>query len=388
MNCCLTTKKNKDTTSKPVCPACQSELSTVDIKTVKHWLKASFIQEVPEESFYFCSVANCSVVYFSEKGTTYKKEDVRARIGVKEKNAPIPVCYCFGVTEDMIKKGLNGTGKNGFSKWISVEIKKGNCACDIRNPSGRCCLAAIKRIEKEQFEMAETNQLKPDIEKLKKTLIETISPKALPQKIVPLCVQIMRLLVKGRPVSPEQIASTGSFPFNEAATHLSDFQNMGMAELDDTGLIAMVLSLKPTEHHFRVNGKSLFTWCAIDTLFLPAVLNQSADVESTCPITNTKIHLTITPEGIEKVNPSDVFMSIVAPGVTKGITANCSSNGSCVPDNLTGSKGSFCSNVHFFSSYEAGSKWLANCEGGSILSIDEAYKLAYDIWARPFLESV
>lgn len=54
-----------------------------------------------------------------------------------------------------------------------------------------------------------------NIDEIKKTLIETISPKILPQKTIPLCVQIMRLLVKGRPVSPEQITSTGSFSINE-----------------------------------------------------------------------------------------------------------------------------------------------------------------------------
>lgn len=149
MNCCSTTGRDKKTTSKPMCPTCQTESSSISIKTIKHWLKASFIPEVPEESFYFCSAVNCSVVYFSGKGATYKKEDVRARVGAKEKKGEIPVCYCFNVTEEMIKRGLNGTGGNGFSKWIHIEIKKGNCACDIRNPSGRCCLAAIKKIEKE-----------------------------------------------------------------------------------------------------------------------------------------------------------------------------------------------------------------------------------------------
>ena len=132
--------------------------------------------------------------------------------------------------------------------------------------------------------MAETNQLKPSIDKIKKNLIETISPKILPQKTIPLCVQIMRILAKGWPVSPEQIASTGSFPINEAGAHFSDLQKIGMAELDDTGkIIAMVLSLKPTQHHFIVNGNNLFTWCHIDSLFLPAVLNQSADDKCTCP---------------------------------------------------------------------------------------------------------
>ncbi len=150
MNCCSATKEYKETTSKPnVCPYCQNESSTVGIKTVKHWLKTPIVLDVPEENFYFCSSTDCFVVYFSKTGAVYKKDDVRARIGIKEIKGEIPVCYCFDITKDMIKSGLSGTRKTGFSKWISIEVKKGNCACDVRNPSGHCCLETIKQIEKE-----------------------------------------------------------------------------------------------------------------------------------------------------------------------------------------------------------------------------------------------
>lgn len=145
MDCCSSIKKDKETTSKPnVCPVCQNASSTVSIKTVKHWLKASFIPEAPEENFYFCSSSDCPVVYFSEGGTRYKREDVRA---VKDKEGLVPVCYCFGVTGEMIKREIAEKGKSGFSKWIEIEVKNGNCACDIKNPSGRCCLAELKQIE-------------------------------------------------------------------------------------------------------------------------------------------------------------------------------------------------------------------------------------------------
>lgn len=149
MNCCSTTERDKKIISNPnVCSVCKNRSSKVNIKTVKHWLKAPLVLDIPEESFHFCSSTDCSVVYFSKTGTVYKKEDMRARIGIKEMKGKIPVCYCFDITEDMIKSELNGKGKTGFSKWISIEVKNGNCACDVRNPSGSCCLMTVKQIEK------------------------------------------------------------------------------------------------------------------------------------------------------------------------------------------------------------------------------------------------
>ena len=45
------------------------------------------------------------------------------------------------------------------------------------------------------------------------------------------------------------------------------------------------LTLRPTPHGFNVDGKQLYTWCALDTLFFPAVIGRPARVESPCAAT-------------------------------------------------------------------------------------------------------
>jgi hypothetical protein len=44
---------------------------------------------------------------------------------------------------------IRATGKCTIPQRITAEIKAGNCACEIRNPQGFCCLgnvnAAVKR---------------------------------------------------------------------------------------------------------------------------------------------------------------------------------------------------------------------------------------------------
>lgn len=133
-----------------ICPSCGAAGQGVDIRTLKHWLLTHFVPKIPAIPFYFCKTKNCPIVYFSaDHSKQYTKDELRYRIGIKETQTPIPVCYCFGVTEDMILKEIQGTGKSSFSAWIAKEVKYGNCACDVRNPSGWCCLGDITKVERE-----------------------------------------------------------------------------------------------------------------------------------------------------------------------------------------------------------------------------------------------
>lgn len=144
MNCGNLPRKSPESD----CPACGSPGKGVKCKTIKHWAVARLVPAIPEFSFYFCEKRDCEVVYFSEDGSVrYITKDVRFPIGIKEHSVTASVCYCFGITEDMIRKELRETGKSSFSTWVAREVKLGNCACDVRNPSGMCCLKDIKTVE-------------------------------------------------------------------------------------------------------------------------------------------------------------------------------------------------------------------------------------------------
>ena len=81
------------------------------------------------------------MVYFHPDGEQQlKKGDVRVRVGLKESEDPMPICYCFGFTEAMAREEIRATGKCTIPRRIAAEIKAGNCACEIRNPQGSCCL--------------------------------------------------------------------------------------------------------------------------------------------------------------------------------------------------------------------------------------------------------
>ncbi len=66
-------------------------------------------------------------------------------VGAKAAVDPIPVCYCFGFTRKDIEDEIAESGCSTIAERITTEVKAGNCACEIKNPSGKCCLGDVTR---------------------------------------------------------------------------------------------------------------------------------------------------------------------------------------------------------------------------------------------------
>src|SRR5947209_8145495 len=71
------------------CVNCGGESRTVTRKTVLLMLKPQCFDRVGESEYRFCLNPECRVVYFAEGAETrFTTEDVRARVGVNEKEGP------------------------------------------------------------------------------------------------------------------------------------------------------------------------------------------------------------------------------------------------------------------------------------------------------------
>jgi hypothetical protein len=130
--------------SKPLCPNCGEIGRPVGIVTLKHMVMPEFLDLVNKRGFAFCRTDDCPVVYFHADGETLKKGDLRVRVGLKETADPVPVCYCFGFTERMLVEEVQTSGRSTIRQRIAAEMKADNCACEIRNPQGSCCLGNVK----------------------------------------------------------------------------------------------------------------------------------------------------------------------------------------------------------------------------------------------------
>lgn len=171
--------------------------------------------------------------------------------------------------------------------------------------------------------------------------------------------QIYRLLASGQPVPLESIASKTDLSRADVQAILRRWPGVFYDDLNQI-VGYWGLALAKTSHRFEVNGQALYTWCAWDTLFIPQIIQSTAQVGSTCAVTGEMIRLTVAPDRIERRAPKDISMSFIVPGVS-GMRENLITN--------------FCHYVHFFSSPEAGRKWSSDHEGTFIMSLDEAFNL-------------
>ena len=134
------------------CPECGQPGKSVETKTLKHTVQPLHLELVNQPGFLFCRSKDCDVIYFHPDGDCLRKPDVRVRVGLKETEDPLLLCYCFGFTEAMAVEEIRDTGKCTIPQHITAEVKAGNCACEIRNPQGSCCLgnvqAAVKQATK------------------------------------------------------------------------------------------------------------------------------------------------------------------------------------------------------------------------------------------------
>jgi hypothetical protein len=141
--CCTDTPKSAQPSNATSCPECGEVGKLVKTVTLKHMVKPHLLDAVEKPGFLFCARPNCDVVYFHPDGELFRKENLRVRVGLKETEDPVPLCYCFGFTRAMVAEEIYETGNCTLPQRIAAEVKAGHCACEVRNPQGSCCLGNV-----------------------------------------------------------------------------------------------------------------------------------------------------------------------------------------------------------------------------------------------------
>lgn len=194
-----------------------------------------------------------------------------------------------------------------------------------------------------------------------------------------LLLQIQRRLAKGRPVTKaevdESIAELGLLP-DEARRFLQKITERN-AEGQIVGI--MGLSLNDSPHRLHVGGVALSAWCAEDTLFLPAMLRQTATIESRSPLSKETIRLTVSPERVGSVSPAGAVVSIVVVDPTEENMASVEAIWT-----------TFCNHIFFFPSRVEAEQWAAGKADSDIavISVEEGFEFGRQVWSRvlPYVE--
>ncbi len=168
-------------------------------------------------------------------------------------------------------------------------------------------------------------------------------------------------LLEGRPVSLDTLVEATGYPQDE----IDHFLNRMDAERDENGAVVGVgLSLHPTPHQYETGGKILYGWCAADTLIFPAVFQHTARVTSRDPITGASIKLTVSPDGVEQVDPSSAVTTWVEDGASSSL------------------RESFCFPSRFCVRASDAQQWAADRENTTVRSLEEAHGAARAIANR------
>ncbi len=137
------------------CPDCGVKRNKVKTLTLQTLLRPRYLYSLTHDQYRFCATGDCDTVYYSENSDqVFHKDTLRVRVGIKEKNNPRPVCYCFNHNIESIELEIRATGKSTASEDIKTRLQDG-CWCETRNPQGRCCVGLVRQIEKNL--MATTN---------------------------------------------------------------------------------------------------------------------------------------------------------------------------------------------------------------------------------------
>lgn len=129
------------------CPACGVAGKPVKTLTLRSLLRPEKKMEIADKNYLFCGSPGCDLVYFSEDGSsTFAKNDLTVRVGVKENSPPRPVCYCFDHSIEGIFDEVERTGRSTVVDDIRMRIQEEGCSCETKNPQGGCCLGTVESV--------------------------------------------------------------------------------------------------------------------------------------------------------------------------------------------------------------------------------------------------
>jgi len=137
--CCnSTTKKTRVT-----CPACGQNCFPISRQTMLHQVQFPDNQDIAEGDYTCCANPDCNTGYFSTSSTILKSS-----LRAFQPGQQAMLCHCFDISESIYRTALDDGTAEAIRSFVVQQTKDKLCACESRNPSGRCCLASFKQMEK------------------------------------------------------------------------------------------------------------------------------------------------------------------------------------------------------------------------------------------------
>lgn len=135
MTSCNTCEKNSVSKASAICPVNGQPYKQVPRQTVLHHIRTPWNKTLSDQTYYFCTDTNCNVVYFAEDNSRILHNEMREPVGQKSEHPQRIICYCFDIKLSDIKDNPQQR-----KQFVIEQTRQSQCDCQIRNPSGKCCL--------------------------------------------------------------------------------------------------------------------------------------------------------------------------------------------------------------------------------------------------------
>lgn len=143
--CCAQPTESME--SAPACPACGRPGQEVPALIVKSLARREAKPRVGPGPYFLCENADCDTVYYDLESHGLRRDELRTRVGYKERSPDRLVCYCLRVTEQDILAEV--AEKQCCTSLEQVEQATGartGKACNYTNPTGACCGPEVRAV--------------------------------------------------------------------------------------------------------------------------------------------------------------------------------------------------------------------------------------------------
>jgi alkylmercury lyase len=192
-----------------------------------------------------------------------------------------------------------------------------------------------------------------------------------------LLLRVVRALARGQPLTAEQVNQM-IVDLGIAQPEARQFLSQVTERNSDGHIVGAIgLALNGHPHRLSVEGVPLSAWCAEDTLFLLAMLGQTAVITSRSPVTKEEVRLKVSPGRVVEVSPASAVVSIVVVDPRAEDMAS-----------VEAIWNSFCDHIHFFASREEAERWSRDRDNIAILTVEEGFELGRQLWSEvlPYAE--
>jgi alkylmercury lyase len=171
------------------------------------------------------------------------------------------------------------------------------------------------------------------------------------------------LLARGTPLAIAGVAQSTGIPEDRIERAIRSGRCKRDADGRLTGLFG--LTLTPTLQRVAIEGRIVYSCCALWAHVIPMLVGRTAKIESVDPLSRALVRLTILPSGLQAVEPAGAAATL-AHVTREAVAADVGA--------------AFCSQVRHFVSQDSAGRFAGQNPARTVVTLTELQRAAEDLY--------